>query len=69
MKVVLMILGLFLILSCGKDDNNNQGCYECTIQKWGTNQTYKQDICTNRLDTVMFMDGNGNAQQYTCAPK
>lgn len=68
MKTLILICS-FLILSCSKSKDGNTPCYECNVYQWDPAQGHKETICTNRQDTIYFMDSNGNALQFSCNKK
>lgn len=67
MKYALILL---LSVACNKSDNEpNEKCYTCEISAFNGQPGYKQDICTNQIDTVSFKTALGQPLGFACEPK
>ena len=68
MKKYLFLL--LLLPSClKKESSSGPKCYACQVQGFSGGGSYRQDICTDRIDTVYFFDGNRDTLPAVCTEK
>lgn len=68
-KYLLVILTL---IACSKESNREietKKCYSCEISGFNGTPGWKQDVCTNRIDTFQFKNSQGSTMPSQCVPK
>lgn len=67
MKYIYLVL---LLIACNKEDEKNETtCYTCQVGPFNGQPAYYQDICTDRIDTVVFRNAQGQSLGSNCTPK
>lgn len=67
MKYTLILL---LSVTCTKTvDEPKANCYTCEIAAFNGQPGYKRDVCTERIDTVVFKNPQGQTLTSQCIPK
>jgi hypothetical protein len=70
MKYVFTVIVAAFLLACSKDSEQPKAqCYECTVGPFNGTPAYNTEICTDRIDTVVFKNAQGQSLGSVCNPK
>ena len=67
-KIILLITVLLFGASCTKSETETKKCYRCELTDIFFNKSVRE-VCTNRIDTMYFVDANNNSMQSACVEK